>query len=67
MTIPNAHARKTLMIRPLVAIVLVTMGFFAGYVIGMFHTMYYLTQDKVNLLPHSKEKVITHIALESDK
>lgn len=67
MTTVFVPARKTLMIKPLFAIILVTMGFFAGYVIGMFHTMYYLTQQKTDFLPPSKEKMITHIRLEGDE
>jgi hypothetical protein len=47
------------MIRPLIVMLIATGAFFAGYLIGMFHTMYYIvTDDKAQYLKE-KEKVIT--------
>jgi hypothetical protein len=59
MMIRNVSARRTMMIRPLIVMLIATGAFFAGYLIGMFHTMYYIvTDDKAHHLKE-KEKVIT--------
>jgi len=47
------------MIRPLVVFVIAVMAFASGYIIGMFHTMYYTLKFDKQELKEAKEKYVT--------